>query len=163
VPSPVQPRVVGEDLHSRPDDEDHQKQIEKMLRTQPCRKGRRFPWADLADSGVLLDEHLHRRQPTQVLCRCHRRDQDDESDREQPEQVEPLAVADAHTRCDAGGVRHRTRPRDGVDDVRTWGQLCTEAVRYRRSPRGIGVRSRRCRRIGGVDHRLHPNAVSDTG
>ncbi len=150
MPGPVQPRVVGENLYARPDDEDHQKQIEKVLRTQPCRKGRRFPWADLADSGVLFDEHLHRRQPTQVLCRSHCRDQDDESDREQPEQVEPLAVADAHTRCDAGGIWHRTRPGDRVDDVRAWDQLRAEALRHSRSPHGIGVRSRRCRRIGGV-------------
>src|SRR3989304_136575 len=92
VPSPVQPRVVGEDLHSRPDDEDHQKQIEKMLRTQPCRKGRRFPWAALAASGVLLDEHLPRRHAWQVLSRAHRPATAASPKRGKPEQVEPLAV-----------------------------------------------------------------------
>ena len=143
--SPVQPRVVGEDLCSRPDDEDHQKQIEKVLRTQPCGEGRRFAWTGLTRTGMLLDEHLHGRHAAQVLRRCDCPDQDDESEREQPEQVEPSAVADAHARCDAGGVRYRTRPRDGVDDVRTWGQLCAEAVRHSRGPRSIGSRTRRCR------------------
>ena len=32
---------------ARPDDEDHQKQIEKVLRTQPCGEGRRFAWTGL--------------------------------------------------------------------------------------------------------------------
>ena len=92
MPGPVQPRVVGENLYARPDDEDHQKQIKKLLRTQPCGKGRRFPWADLATPRCCSTNTCTDDNPRKCCAAATARDQDGESDQEQPGQVEPLLL-----------------------------------------------------------------------
>jgi hypothetical protein len=65
-------------------------------------------------AGIPRDEVLHRRFGAQPLRDSHRNDQQHESDRQQPEQVEPPA-ADAHTRRYSVRSRDRARPRRRVD------------------------------------------------
>ena len=101
VPRPIQPRMVAEDLQPRPDDEDQEEQIEEVLHSDPDRKSR-IAFAPAVDGpGVAGNEALDRRNVAQTLRGRHGDDQEDESDRQQPEQVEPPAAADAHTaaRC----------------------------------------------------------------
>ena len=63
VPGPVQPGMVGEDLHPGPDDEDHQEQVEEVLPAAPRPATRRVAGAGRLDgAGVAGDEPLHRRQ-----------------------------------------------------------------------------------------------------
>ncbi len=117
VPGPVQPRVVGENLYARPDDEDHQKQIKKLLRTQPCGKGRRFPWADLATPRCCSTNTCTDDNPRKCCAAATAAIRTANPIRSSQGRLNHFAVADAHTRCDAGGIRHRTCPRDRVDDV----------------------------------------------
>ena len=68
VPRPVQPRVVGEDLHARADDEDHEEQVEEVLPSRPGGEARRRVGSRRLDGpGVALDEVLYRGLTAQAL------------------------------------------------------------------------------------------------
>jgi len=118
VPRPIQPGVVGEDLQARADDEDHEKQIEEVLPSQPGGKTSRRGGARwLNRPGVLGDKALYRGVITQALGDSNRDNEPHEAEGEQPEQVEPLAPTNTHARGDAVDRRNRTRPGRGVDHV----------------------------------------------
>src|SRR5665213_3953003 len=113
MPRPVQPRVVGKDLDTGANDEHHEEQIEEVLPAHPggesddCRVvARRFdrPW-------ILLYEALNGRLPAQSLGDGDGHDEDHEADREQPEEVEPLAAPDPDAGSDAVELRNRARKR----------------------------------------------------
>ena len=60
VARPVQPRMIGEDLHAGADDEDQQEQIEEVLQPQPDRETRRHVRVRRLDGpGVPRDEVLN--------------------------------------------------------------------------------------------------------
>jgi len=113
--------MVGHDLHSGPDDERHQEQVEEVLPADP---GRHSRWTvRLGCSGVLLDEGLHRRQAAQLFGQRDTGDQEQEADRQQPQQVEPSGPAHPHPWCDTRLGRNGAGPGGGVDDVLALGQL----------------------------------------
>src|SRR6185295_3493230 len=61
VPGPVETRMVAENLYSRPDDEDHQEQVEEVLHADPGGKTRvRLCVGRCDGAGMLCDEALDR-------------------------------------------------------------------------------------------------------
>ena len=144
--SPVQPRVIGKDLDPGADDEDQQEDVEEVLPAHPCGKpscGRRWRW--LQSARVLRYESLHRRDMAKSLSHRHRREQENETDRQQPKQVEPPATPDAYPGGDAANLRHRARPRRRVDDILARYQLVQVAAhdvgRHARTPSNLTDRS----------------------
>ena len=78
--------------------------------------------------GILLHEVAHRRKLPDALGHGDRGDQQQEPDRDQPEQVEPLAVPDPHARGDPPVLRNGAREGVRIDDVFALFQLGSEAV-----------------------------------
>jgi len=112
VPGPVQPGMIGEDLHSRPDDEHQQEQIQEVLHIHPPRQpGLGLGRGSRGDAGVGGDEPLHGSGGPQPLRGGDPHDQEHEPDRQQPAEVEPPVPPDPHPRGDP--VRHGHRPRPG--------------------------------------------------
>ena len=145
VPGPVQPRMIAEDLQSGADDEDQQEQVEEVLNPDPDRQSRMAYGVGRRDGARIAgDEVLHRRHVTQALGGRDRDDQDHESDRQQPQQVEPPALSDPDARRDAVRDRHRTGPRARVHHVLADGQLRPETRYHLRGDAGV----RRGRQIG---------------
>ncbi len=125
VAGPVEPRMVREYLEAGPNHEEHQEQVEEVLPSDPRRESgvrrcvRRFD-----GPGVSLDESLHGRHAAQTFRGRDRDEQEREADWQEPEQVEPLTAANAHSRRDtAGAERDRTRPGRRVDEVLPASQL----------------------------------------
>ena len=81
------------------------------------------------------DELLHRRGVAQALRHRHCDRQDEQPDRQQPQQVEPLAPTDPHPRGDPRHLRHRPRPGGGVNHLLTHRQLGPEAAHRLRATR----------------------------
>ena len=124
VPGPVQPRVVGQDLHARADDEHEEEQVEEVLPARPGGKARRGVGVRRRDRPrVARDEALHRWVVAQALGHGDRDQQEHEADRQQPEEVEPAAATDPHARADPVDVRNRARERGNVDGVLAGRQL----------------------------------------
>jgi hypothetical protein len=84
--------VVTQDLNSRPDDEHHHEEIEKVGPSDP--RGDARDYSARIGAGIALDECLQRRHVCQAFADRHRRKQQSEADRDQPQQVEPLVAAD---------------------------------------------------------------------
>ena len=154
VARPVEARMVGQDLHAGTDNEDQQEQIEEVLQPQPDRETRRRVGVRRRErSGVPGDEMLHRRLGAETLRDRNRDDQQQKSDRQQPEQVEPSGAADADARSDTVHLRDRTRPRRLVDHVLARSKL--PAVATDNVGRDARLRRRRTlvrRRGGRVSH-----------
>jgi len=75
--------MVRQDLQPRPDDEDHEQQVENVRHRDPDRQARIALRAGRRDGPrVLVDEVLHRRDATQALAGRDQRDEDDEADRQ---------------------------------------------------------------------------------
>ena len=115
VPGPVQPRMVTEDLYSRPEDEDHQEHVEEVLHPDPDGKTRVLVRLRRHDgAGIPGDEVLDRRDRAQTLRDRHRGDQDHEADRKQPQEIEPPVPADTHARRDSVRFGEPLRDIDGI-------------------------------------------------
>ena len=113
MPGPVQPRVFGEDLEPGPDDEDHKNRLKKCCQPTHAGKPGRGRAGGADGAGVRGDEALHRRDVRRPCADRHRRDQQHEADRHQPQQVEPPAAPDAHPGGDPAALGHGSGPRGG--------------------------------------------------
>ena len=148
VPGPVETRMVGENLYSRPDDEDHQEQVEEVLHADPDGKARvRLRVGRCDGAGMPGDEALDRRDRAQTLRGRHRNDEDHETDRKQPEETEPPIAADTDTRRDPLRLGDRPGPRRRIDDILAHRELRPKASHDLR-------RSWRRGRVRGFKHRL---------
>ncbi len=158
VPGPVQPRMIRQNLHAGADDEDHEKQVEEVLQIYPGRKpDRPRRRRRHVSPRVAPDEALHKRVTAQTLGDSDQDDQQKEADRQQPQQVEPSAAPDPHARRDPVDLRHRPRPRGGVDHILTRRQLiAVAAYNVRRDTRPLICR-RIPRRVVGI--RFHSPAA----
>ena len=128
VPGPVQPRVIGEDLPAGPDDEQQEEHVQEVLPAEPRREADRCVRGSSEVPGNCSMNDAHRRQLADALGDGDRGEQQHEPDGDQPEQVEPLAVADPHARRDTPVLRNRAREGVRVDDVLALLQLGAETV-----------------------------------
>jgi len=89
--------VIRQDLNAGADAEDHEEKVEEMLQIHPRRQTRRTCRGRCLDGPrVLPDEPLHGGLTAQTLGNRDRDDEQQEADRKQPEQVEPLLAPDAN-------------------------------------------------------------------
>jgi hypothetical protein len=110
--------MVGQDLDPRPDDEDHEEQVEEVLGIDPPRQARMpLRRRSRQRAGVAGHEPLHCRHVPQALGAGDGAEEHDEAERHEPQQVEPPFPADSDPRGDAPRRRQRSRPGLWVDDV----------------------------------------------
>src|SRR5438552_16515473 len=67
IPSPIEARMIGEDLNARADNEHHDKQVEKMQQPQPQREARVNRPRGRSGTGVAHDEFLYAGRRAQSL------------------------------------------------------------------------------------------------
>ncbi len=116
--------MIRQDLNAGADDEDHEEPVEEMLQIHPRRETRRTRRGRCLDGPrVLPDEPLHGGLTAQTLGNRDRDDEQQEADRKQPEQVEPLLAPDANPGSDSIDLWDRARPSGGVDDILARRQL----------------------------------------
>src|SRR6185312_9655805 len=93
VALPVQPRMVDEDLPPRPDDEEHEEDVEEVLPADPgryARVGQRVRGQYL--TGEARDEVLDGGHVAQALPDGDQDDESHEADGRHPQEVEPPAA-----------------------------------------------------------------------
>jgi hypothetical protein len=82
--------MIGQDLQTRPDDEQHEKHIEEVLELQPPRETRVYRRRGLGNAGMLLDKCSHGRQLAQTLRESDKKYQRRSPDRQAPKRIDPV-------------------------------------------------------------------------
>src|SRR6185312_14305526 len=144
VPSPIKPRVIGQDLNPRANDEHHEEHVQEVLQLQPPRKPGIDRGRELRDTRVILDEGLDAWKFSQALRESNQENESHGSDWQRPQDADP-----ATSYADAGNnpllrrqplahddtiVRRAQSRRDGI----VWQTFDLHRVRHTlRSPRDL--------------------------
>src|SRR6185437_9695424 len=96
VPSPIKPRVIGQDLNPRANDEHHEEHVQEVLQLQPPRKPGIDRGRELRDTRVILDEGLDAWKFSQALRESNQENESHGSDWQRPQDADPAtSYADA--------------------------------------------------------------------
>jgi hypothetical protein len=132
----LQTRVVGQNLYSGPNDEQHEQQVEEVQDAKPHRKSGRDRRLKASLPGIGFDEVLDSRVGAQMLCNRDGDDQQRDADRNDPQRADP-ASADAHLGDARHNRRNTARPFREDDSI-----LCGGKLRLQRVGGGQRVRGR---------------------